>query len=257
MREFARAIKDLEHVQRAWDNDLDTALQLAVLRLADGDVSGYRNDCNRILRSLAKRTPDPALASRLAWVSCLSSEEIDHWHEIVNLAQIAEKRSPGSETLSAIGAARYRDADFVQAIRDLEKANAAATMERSRIRVPVKQGLDVSQMQRDYYAPGPSTPQELEEPQSVCRDLFLALAYRARGGSDDRQRAEAYLKKAVQARRAWEEQFYSAANEEFVQARWDRFLEILILQTEAERVFSEASLGFEGARESRAPVGRP
>jgi tetratricopeptide (TPR) repeat protein len=93
--------------------------QRALARLGAGDVSGYRNDCTRMLAHFAG-SEDPDTVYWVAWTCTLAPDAVLDLSQAVTLVFKAAEVEPSSSA-SAVGAILYRAGQTEEAIRHLKR----------------------------------------------------------------------------------------------------------------------------------------
>src|SRR5262245_9460253 len=128
--DHARAIALGDQTEAIW-------FRHAWLRLAVGDVEGYRRSCTTLLQRFGK-TENPQDASTLAWVCVRTPEAVGDWTLPLQLAQqgvaaslqltqqgFAASPDEDHSSRNTLGAAHYRAGQFAQAIQRLNEAMQA------------------------------------------------------------------------------------------------------------------------------------
>ena len=101
-------------------------LRLATVRLAGGDIEGYRGTCAKMLKDFGT-TNDATTANNVAWACALGPKALANPERAVELAELAVKRSGGSHAnyLNTLGAALCRAERFAEAAEALNKSRKA------------------------------------------------------------------------------------------------------------------------------------
>jgi tetratricopeptide (TPR) repeat protein len=130
--QWDRAAADFAEARTKGDNDARTGVALALARLQQGDVSGYRQACADLLQRLDK-DDHPHVVERSAWVSVLRPDTFDDWAPVLDLfekAAAAQKELLSSSFLARSRVMRqtgqaavlYRMGRFEDVVRLLEPA---------------------------------------------------------------------------------------------------------------------------------------
>lgn len=98
----------------------------ALLRLAVGDLDGYRTDCAAMLRQFQDSQNYDEIQFT-AWTCALAPDAVSDWEQVIGLARRAvEVSSARNQSLQGLGAVLFRARRYSEALEVLERANAAS-----------------------------------------------------------------------------------------------------------------------------------
>jgi tetratricopeptide (TPR) repeat protein len=122
---WEEAAADLTRAIEQDVGDLELQLDLAQIRLANGDIDGYRKDCARLVHD-AKLADAPRIANFAAWTCILSPEAVPDLEAVVAHARGALEAASGDvetyDRLGTLAAATYRAGRFQETIDHLTEA---------------------------------------------------------------------------------------------------------------------------------------
>jgi WD40 repeat protein/serine/threonine protein kinase len=127
--QWDRAAADFDHVTRSGPAAANLLHQAGLVRLAQGDVAGYRQGCAELLERFVGTT-DPSAANSAAWHCCLVPDAVADPSRPLALAELAAGKAPRNYAyLHTRGAALLRAGRTDDALRALAQAAAARPAE--------------------------------------------------------------------------------------------------------------------------------
>jgi tetratricopeptide (TPR) repeat protein len=121
-KQYDKAAADLARAVALGRNDVTTWYQEVLLRLAGGDLAGYRRACLRMVRRFAD-SDNPATGRTLVWSCALAPDAVADLKPLVQRAERLAKEHPkDADYLQTLGAMLYRAGRFEDAARQLEEA---------------------------------------------------------------------------------------------------------------------------------------
>jgi tetratricopeptide (TPR) repeat protein len=199
--QWEKATNDFKLAIRAGIEKLRTPQEMARLRLAAGDLAGYRGLCSKLLDKLGEK-PKPAVSHPVVWTSVIGPGAFVDYTRLVELAEDAIDSEPKNATYhSTLAAVLYRDGQVELAIERLNRAIGLAG--------------DEGQA-RDW--------------------LFLAMAYQRQGHPAD---AKKWLDKTEKAFRAPAAPKPPAPMQDDLDG-WQSRLELSLLLREAQTMIHDA-----------------
>jgi WD40 repeat protein len=118
---WAEAAAAYEEEVELFPEGMESRYNLALVRLAQGDLPDYRRACQGLVSHFG-RTGDPSYACAVARVSTLVPGAVSSPGDLVLLAQWAAGRERSNHRLSTLGAAFYRAGRCREAIQRLQEA---------------------------------------------------------------------------------------------------------------------------------------
>jgi WD40 repeat protein/tRNA A-37 threonylcarbamoyl transferase component Bud32 len=199
--QWPQAVADFAKAIRAGGARANTPRQNALLRLAAGDLPGYKNACDRLLQRLDEK-PAPPVANPVIWTCVLGPNGAGDYTHLVEMAEDGVDSYPKEwHYHTTLGAVLCRKGDFTPAMQRL------------------LQGM------------------RLTGGEGHLQDwLFLALAYDGLGHPEE---ARPYLDKAV--RWIEQNKPGRAETPGKASQAWDQRLELLVIRREVEKQLGVAT----------------
>jgi WD40 repeat protein/tetratricopeptide (TPR) repeat protein len=120
--QFEKASADLNKAMSLGLNDALIWHQHTLLRLAAGDLDGYRKSCQRMARRFGD-TDDPATSNLVAWTCAVGPDALTDLKPILQRVERAAKDNPKSPAHQrSLAALLYRTGQFAAAVAGLEAA---------------------------------------------------------------------------------------------------------------------------------------
>lgn len=116
------AIEDLNFLVEQDHFSHYSAYQLALMSLAAGDVTRYRQVCKRMIETF-QQSEDPSVQHFVAWTCALSPDALDDDQPAIHLAEQAVRSRPGNQQyLGGLGAMLYRVGEYQAAKERLSES---------------------------------------------------------------------------------------------------------------------------------------
>jgi serine/threonine protein kinase/WD40 repeat protein len=104
---------------------VDPLARQVLFRRILGDVAGYRQACQQLLRAFDVSRVALRTANDIAWSCALGPSAIDDYGELLRVAEASARSRPAPNRLNTFGALLYRAGRFEEAVRQLDRSVAA------------------------------------------------------------------------------------------------------------------------------------